>query len=266
MPQPPAERAAEPVTPSPAPRSAAPVVPDLSPRRAALSLLEQPGGDAAAPTVDGLAARLDADLSRDTASISSERPPPRLRHTLDGRYHYAGTGFDAVIEPDGRVQFADSYGDVALALPIVSARFDLTELAELAAGNDPHRAERRWFMEQTEALRLRLERQHWKQAKRLADARLRRALHDIWTRPDLPQLERRLRMFERWDECSNDERGDEGRRTVEAFIRERCSKGTPLAYTEDELRRLNRNRRSRAVFAPYAAPDGGAPDGGVPGT
>ncbi len=103
-------------------------------------------------------------------------------------------------------------------------------------------------------------------------------LSELWGTTALPPEERRRLLFELWDEClerlqpvadaegtdlaelddlgsNNDERrlraATEARRRILSFIRLVLPRGSASAYTDDELRRLNRRRLSREPFQPY---------------
>jgi hypothetical protein len=88
-----------------------------------------------------------------------QRAPPKLMHAADGGYDYsararAGTVllFRAHIAPDGTVRFADG-ANLQLAPIPISGSF---ELDDLLRRGEKHTAEKRWFLEQTAALRERL--------------------------------------------------------------------------------------------------------------
>ncbi|HUS68872.1 MAG TPA: hypothetical protein VMZ28_30255 [Kofleriaceae bacterium] len=100
------------------------------------------------------------------------------------------------------------------------------------------------------------------QDRRNLDAAVARApakLERIW-RSEWSAAEKRALLFELWDECA--EEGSSGvvsaanavRAAVIAFVRRRLPHGSRDAFTDDELRALNRRRTSRARFEPYAAP------------
>ncbi len=186
----------------------------------------------------------------------SHRPPPRLRARTDGSYAFHGHLFDAVIARDGRVRFSDR-GGVEMNSPnlgpnglIPSGTFDVTDSIERARGNDPFRYERDWFMRQTRELRERLEDESSAREQQHGMAALRGSLRRIWGgRGTDPQ--RRARIFSLWDDCAEDEVGHRARAAIIGFVRETLPQGSPGAFTEGELRRLNAERLSREPFAPY---------------
>lgn len=114
--------------------------------------------------------RSAGDLAQDLRSAAL-RPWDLVRQPLlDYRYRFRGIGFDAVIQSDGSVKYRDKDGlhlavnqvlaakeDKAGDSPFTAAPSvglgDLSTWSEKIAGNDPHAAERRKFLEQTRALR-----------------------------------------------------------------------------------------------------------------
>jgi hypothetical protein len=89
---------------------------------------------------------------------------------LHYRYRFRGVGFDAVIQSDGTIKYRDKDGLHLAINQVLAAKEDkegdspftvvpsvglgdLSTWSERRAGNDPHAAERRKFLEQTRALR-----------------------------------------------------------------------------------------------------------------
>lgn len=125
-----------------------------------------------------------------------------------------------------------------------------------------------------ETRELRLEMAVKSERRRLARAlgELEAQLGELWETTTLPPEERRRALFELWDECLErlaptpdaavDELGPsiaeqrvraavEARRRILSFIRYALPSGSELAYSAEELRRLNQRRRSRERFEPY---------------
>jgi hypothetical protein len=179
---------------------------------------------------------------------ATRRPPPELRARADGGYSFSGHVFDAVIRPDGEVEFEDR--------PPVSVEgfgqfgFDVTDALQRGAGNDPYRAEREWFMNETEEIRERLAARATQRVAREALAGLEDRLRRVWT-SDRSVRDRKRALFEMWDECAEDETGAEARTRILAFIRREVAQGSTDEYSTDELARLNRDRTSQARFDPY---------------
>lgn len=179
------------------------------------------------------------------------RTTPRLVPQPDGTLVYTGHAFTARIAPDGAVSFSDR--DAVQADEMLQggpARFDLTDLAMRGAGQDPYAAEREWFMEQTETVRVRLETEA---RARERDAALRGVpgrLASIWNSA-LPASVRRRRIFRMWDECDEEGDGLSVRRQVIEFIRSEVPASSPDAFTVSELRQWNNERESSMEFDPY---------------
>jgi hypothetical protein len=179
------------------------------------------------------------------------RTTPRLVPQPDGTLVYTGHAFTARIAPDGAVSFSDR--DAVQADEMLQggpARFDLTDLAMRGSGQDPYAAEREWFMEHTETVRVRLETEA---RARERDAALRGVpgrLASIWNSA-LPASVRRRRIFRMWDECDEEGDGLSVRRQVIEFIRSEVPSSSPDAFTVSELRQWNGERESSMEFDPY---------------
>ncbi|MFW6050408.1 MAG: hypothetical protein ACODAU_04495, partial [Myxococcota bacterium] len=184
-----------------------------------------------------------------------ERTEPELTPGPGGTYRYAGHVFDAVIQPDGTVRFDDDGGEGGLEFgggQGMRGGFDLNDAVASARGEDPHAAERAWFLRETREMRDRMAAEHREQEVGRGLAALRARLFRLWEE-DAPAAERRRRLFEKWDECSEDGMGTAARQAIVEFVRRHLPEGSADAFTAAELRRLNARRRSRARFAPYAS-------------
>jgi hypothetical protein len=207
-------------------------------------------GRARRPSGEELGERLGRSLAQEVNARDyvTERPPPELRARADGGYSFSGHVFDAVIRPDGEVEFEDR--------PPVSVEgfgqfgFDVTDALQRGAGNDPYRAEREWFMNETEEIRDRLASRASQRVSREALTGLEDRLRRVWT-SDRSVRDRKRALFDMWDECAEDETGAEARNRIVAFIRREIAEGSTDEYGTDELARLNRDRTSRARFDPY---------------
>jgi hypothetical protein len=207
-----------------------------------------------------LEAALNADLYRiaNAANYDTVRPSPELRETGDGGYTYAGHLFAARISPSGEVTFDDAanFGYSGLGGPGGSVglgfSFDISTAAEQAAGNDPHSAERRWFMEETRSVRHRLAAQARAQIQGRGLVRLRRQLRAIWD-AEKPTEQRREEIFRLWDSCEEDEVGAQARAAIIEFVQAHTGVVRADVFPTEQLRRLNARRVSREAFAPYRA-------------
>lgn len=267
---PPAPVEATPVAPAPGPAEPTPGPPALTaaqrrllaPSAVARSFYvpEGPGpsrrGPPASATLPGAEAPDEAALeamhsgflaarARARDWITRTRAEPRRQP--DGTWTYDGHAFRAVIHPDGRVVFAQRDAvSLEREFDLSSGRFDLDALF-----SDVYRYERQRFLDDTEALRGRLEAEH--RARTNADAlrRLPGRLELLWTRGTRSAAARRRAIFELWDQADDDDTGRRARAIVERWVRERLPAGSDDAFGDAELARLNATRESAAPFAPY---------------
>jgi hypothetical protein len=158
---------------------------------------------------------------------------PWLEERVAGGYHYDGEGFSADLARDGSVVFQRHASGLTMR----------TE-----------RQERAWFMDATAILREELSRAD---SLRTSFERLPRHLASIWHARRWSPAERREILFRIWDEAAepdDPELGDAGahaRKMVERFVRAELPEGSPLQFTDEELRRLNRRRARGPRFDPY---------------
>lgn len=179
-----------------------------------------------------------------------ERAPFRLQRRSDGTQVWQGPRLTGIINPDGTVRFEDR-PNVQTEGFSASGTFDLTEAIMGAEGQDPLRAEREYFMRQTEELCAQLEAEHRRREMSQGLSRLPGRLEGIWAATRRTPAERRARIFSIWDEMVDDENGARGRAIIIRWIRERLPEGSEHAYTDEEIRRFNASRESREEFAPY---------------
>ena len=213
------------------------------------------------PTVQAREGELEAHLTDDLTVTANrrayltDRPPPELRALLDGSYRYAGPLLGATIHRDGRVEFDDrpdvgtSFSPTDIGVAVVGS-FDLTSLIMKAAGEDPLRAERAWFMRETRDLRERLMAERDRDAQAHALSALRRRLRSIRS-SSIPIRIKRRQYFQLWDQAAEDEIGDRARARILEFVRRVLPAGSPEAFSAVELWELNAARESRSRFEPY---------------
>jgi hypothetical protein len=217
-----------------------------------------------------------ATSSRDGKPRSFEEAGFRTRRNGKQVFRDATGRFTATLGADGRIKFKD--------MPIAISRDPMTGapkglgmpgLAEglrAASGTELYQQEKKRLLEETFDLRLQLAIGF---ARDKVDRRLKSLYRELlaqWQDDGESEAERRKALFQRWDECEeglplalpgfagaatselDDLRrsaGDQARETIESFIRRQLPAGSPQAYTDEELRRLNASRHSRARFAPY---------------
>lgn len=175
-------------------------------------------------------------------------------HRPDGSFVYHGHRFAALIRPDGMAEFAkpsDAKGWAKAVALGGSLPTDLNDIIWKAQGQDPDSAEKRWFLQHTEALRQQLQTQHHAQGMQRDAQRLQGKLASLWNNHHLSAATRRQRIFQLWDECSEEGEGGAARRSIEDFVRQHLPHDSRDAYSQLELRSLNAHRHSPQPFAPY---------------
>lgn len=262
----------EETTPAPEPEPVSSVRPapartfDLSPLSVARSVVDlgapsagvTPGSEGA-----GVAepARHGTAIRRALADVADLALSPRV----DGSFVYNRNGLHATIDKRGDVAFSNRpFSNPALlastpiepppgaVAPRGRSSSGVSAVAKFSLDLDfsgPHKAERRWFMDRTRALRDELA----ARARTQSLEALSGVLEQIWSRGDYSFAERRRRTFEAWDALADDELGDKARSLVTRFVRKRCPPSSGCAYDSEELARLNQDRHGSAVFDPYLA-------------
>lgn len=188
-------------------------------------------------------------LTGKVADVAEDRFP--LKAIGGGEYMYKGKAFHARIARDGRVSFDDkSIRD----FKGLSGGFDITDLLMRAKGDDPYRAEKKAFMDTTEAMRKKMAQAALKERVQESLAQVPGRLHQIWRDVRMTPAERRRLIYETWKDAAEsdstvDDAGREACATVEAFVRRYLPAGSEDAYTDEELQRYNRGQK--LAFAPY---------------
>jgi hypothetical protein len=141
-------------------------------------------------------------------------------------------------------------------VPIVSGGFDLTSWVMRAAGDDPYRARKQRLLEDTFDERAEQRANHTAEQRDRTEQLVRANLARLW-RATVDPVERRLALFELWDECEEGEgpaaeAGERARRQVLAWIRAKLPAGSTDAYAPEELEKLNASRKSKRLFSPYS--------------
>jgi hypothetical protein len=262
----PAETSNEAPSP-PQPSAAGGKPPDLSAHAAALSFndlsaapssvcnprMNQPAGVCAStPTEASRNDELRRSLQTAARAVPhlAPREPPHLQRQADGSYRYDGHVFQANVGLDGEVAFEDAAQLHANPLPL-GGGFDLYDAIEKhVLKKELYSAEKTWFLEQTVALREELATQfrasEWSRTKRA----LERELDRIFA-ADSGMAEKHAAIIALWENCGEDAEAAHVRALVEDFIRRRLPRGSSLAFSDDELRRVNRERVGMRAFDPY---------------
>ena len=143
----------------------------------------------------------------------------------------------------------------------ISGRFDLNNLTERLAGNDPYAYEKRKIAEATFEDRLCLAREAARRRQQEGLFNLNEHLEWLRHLPGLTRPQLREVVFDLWDECMDTgadgepNLGAAARAGILAFIRRVLPPGTADAYTPAELVALNERRTSRNPFDPYGSFD-----------
>jgi hypothetical protein len=204
-------------------------------------------------------------------------PPDVIHHPLTPQVQGGRTtssGLGVKVGSDGAISFRDPkfVQDVKPGLGVLpgmvglGGRFDINDLTERAAGNDPYAYEKRKIAEATFEERLCLAQQAALARKQEGLFHLKDRLEKLLHLPGLTAARRREIVFEWWDECVDDTAdnqpnlGAAARATILVFIRRVFPPESPDAYTPAELAALNGRRVSRGAFDPYDT--GRTPDAG----
>ncbi len=194
-----------------------------------------------------------------TPALPTARGETGLRPTGAGTYEYDDIAFKADVGADGRVRFKDKPNLQAHISPLgIGGSFDLTDWAMRAAGMDPYLRRKAKMLDRTREARVAMAASWRREALRDSVAALPGYLDRIWRYTPWSARKRRRVLFELWDESK--ERGTDdaartgrtARATIVAFVRKRLPAGSANAYTPGEIKILNRRRKSRARFGPYA--------------
>ncbi len=161
--------------------------------------------------------------------------------------------FTVKVAADGTVDIKDKPNIQRKGL---GASFDVNDALMRRHGIDPYSSYKLQVLDDTREERYQIGKQY--RTQQLAQSRqlMQRNLDRlVATARDARQLKQGL--FELWDDCA--ETGTEelvvggraARSQVVGFIRTRLPAGSTDAFTASELAHLNKQRRSRATFAPY---------------
>lgn len=177
----------------------------------------------------------------------------RFREPEPERHDPAWTGvLERAIYPQGRLPLFGGF----------SGRF-----GGLADGRrkDRHKREKAAFMAATEKLRFEMATQWFREQIERELADLGGQLTEVWRDTRLSLAERKRLIFERWLDSEHPASGGHpldvlraragriARAKIEAFVRVVAPPGSREAFTEAELRQINRGRSGTGRFRPYDA-------------
>jgi hypothetical protein len=245
---------------------------DISPRSAANTLADSFGPKVCnphssvpteacetRPTRPSAQEELTRSLQQAAHSVAhlAKREPPQLQSEADGGYSYRGSVFGARIGLDGQVAFQDKAG-VHIGPGGASLGFDLTDAVDSLMKHELYSAEKRWFLDQTVALRDQLadafRATELARAKRSLERALERIVASATSAPHKHDA-----VFALWQDCGDDADAASVRRVVEAFVRKRMPEGSDVGFDPAELERLNATRIGMRPFDPYRKGDAGSP-------
>jgi hypothetical protein len=226
------------------------------------------------------------------AATEQGRDPVAFAPRGGGTYELQRPGFRAELRRDGSVTFHDRpavgiaihpicpsclrrelgrglrawwrdprTGGISLTglLPLLSGRFELTDLLLRRLGQDPYGHDKMRVLEATRERRVEMRRQQGREALRAALAALPGQLAALWHAPGASPAEKRHLLYLLWAESAAPDDAELAaaarsvRATILAFIRRELPRGSRLSYTPAELERLNRGRSGAQQFAPYAS-------------
>jgi hypothetical protein len=199
-------------------------------------------------------------LQRDLNTIAKSVPhlqtreAPNLKRRSDGSFAYDGHVFQALVRPDGQVDFADTSEQAHFMLPLtIRAVADVNDLVEKQVlGRELYSAEKAWFLEQTRELRTQLAAAARRRELQQANRALERTLQDVLSDGALSIAQKHDAVFLLWQDCGEDAQQKAHRRSVEAFVRRYMPRGSPLGFHADELERFNAQRGALQKFEPYS--------------
>jgi hypothetical protein len=216
---------------------------------------------------------------RDALGLPSNPLPDVIHHPLGKQVQgnqRTGSGLGVRTGADGAIRFDDPgvvrdvKPDLLAGQLGISGRFDINDVTERLAGNDPYSYEKRKIAEATFEDRLLLAGEARHRARQDGLYHLKERLERLLRVPGLTGAARREMLFDMWDECLDDladgepNLGAGARATIVAFARRAFPPGSAEAYTREELAALNRRRSSRNPFDPYGPSSSSGSGSGAP--
>jgi hypothetical protein len=210
------------------------------------------GAQRAAPREDGPAGAFLGPLKKPGESDPERRYP--LKPGANGSLVYEAPQFSAVVAPDGTVTFQDRR--LAYSARKSTFSFDLSdEFARELAHGTAYPYPKANFLAATFNRRMAMAAEVNSRQMRTARAELPRQLDGLWDDTRYRRRERRRIVFLLWQEL--DRSTADGRSTstaIEAWIRKRLPRGSPDAYSDQELDAYSHERNGGPVFNPYGSP------------
>jgi hypothetical protein len=188
------------------------------------------------------------------ADARARRRQVELVAQRDGTHVIDKETFAAKVDRDGKIHIADKPNVRPDGMGI---KFDVNDALMRRYVGDPYASAKLKMMDRTRDQRVAIGKEYRREVLSHAGEYMRINLQRFWaSTTDLAK--RKQGLFDLWDECAETGSaelvagGADARRVLTAWIQLKLV--GPSRYTEAELARLNGQRRSKAVFAPYAAP------------
>lgn len=164
--------------------------------------------------------------------------------------------FRAKFNPDGTVaSITDKRNLRANKIPL-SGEFDITDAMMRRQGIDPYSSYKLKVLDETREERVAIGKRYRTLELAQSKHHMQRNLDRLWsTTTDV--VARKQALFELWDDCAEEgseelmKGGASARAHLIGFIRSKLPAGSTEAFTQTELAHFNKQRKSRATFAPY---------------
>lgn len=214
-----------------------------------------------APSEQEIGQAAQAGLNRELEGAANHvahlkpREAPKLKRRSDGSYAYDGHVFQALVRPDGTVEFRDNATQSELRVSPVPFRFtaDIHDLVERQVlGRELYSAEKQWLLDQTRELRERLASEYRRREQQGANRELERTLRSVLDDASLTLAKKHETIFLLWQDCGEDAQAQLHREAVDRFVRRYMPQSSPLGFLAEELERFNASRKGLQRFEPYA--------------
>ena len=177
-----------------------------------------------------------------------------LKSRPNGGLFYVATQFSAEVAPDGTVRFHDRR--VQYSAPKATLSFDLfDEFVHDFAHGTLYPYEKANFLAATFKRRTAMAAKWYAGQMRAAAQELPRRLDALWADTRYRRRERRRIICLLWQDVDTSLAGEPpAAAIIEAWIRKRLPRGSPDAYTDDEVDACSRERVGGPAFRPYGSP------------
>jgi len=163
--------------------------------------------------------------------------------------------FKAKFNPDGTVASIDDKANLQRK-GLLGGEFDVTDAMMRSKGIDPYSSNKLKVLDDTREERVAIGKRYRTQQLAQSKQLMQKNLERLWAMTHDPAA-RKAGLFELWDDCAetgSDELvagGASARTHVIGFIRSKLPAGSAEAFTDEDVARFNKQRKSRETFAPY---------------